>query len=238
MFKDTKGPVGAVEQGKQDTFSLIESMEDRPMDASTTPGSMDGPMDGSMDGPMDAPTTPGQMDEPIAPTPAPTTPMAPVSSQPNANGGESTEKKPECDTCGESKCDKCEESTCDTCGKSKCDKCGKSKCDTCGKSKCNKCAGKEGFFGMLAEGMTDVPEECPKCDKKKSKTNMDKWRYTLITTILFLIVVNPMTYKFVNYLAMGFFKIADKTGCPTMLGIFIHAIVFTLLLRGIMELKI
>ena len=206
MFKDTKGPVGAVEQGKQDTFSLIESMEGGPMEP-TTPGPMDGP-------------------------------MAPVSSQPNANGGESTEEKPECDTCGESKCDKCEESTCDTCGKSKCDKCGKSKCDACGKSKCNKCAGKEGFFGMLAEGMTDVPEECPKCDKKKSKTNMDKWRYTLITTILFLIVVNPMTYKFVNYLAMGFFKIADKTGCPTMLGIFIHAIVFTLLLRGIMELKI
>jgi len=218
MFKDTKGPIGAVEQGKQDTFSLIESMEDRPMDGSMAPT-----------------PAPGQMDEPIAPTPASTTP---ASSQPNANGGESTEKKPECDTCGESKCDKCEESTCDTCGKSKCDKCGKSKCDACGKSKCNKCAGKEGFFGMLAEGMTDVPEECPKCDKKKSKTNMDKWRYTLITTILFLIVVNPMTYKFVNYLAMGFFKIADKTGCPTMLGIFIHAIVFTLLLRGIMELKI
>jgi hypothetical protein len=214
MFKDTKGPVGAVEQGKQDTFSLIESMENKPNEMED----------------LSVPMTP----------PPPTThaPMAPVSSQPNANGGESTEEKPECDTCGESKCDKCEESTCDTCGKSKCDKCGKSKCDACGKSKCNKCAGKEGFFGMLAEGMTDVPEECPKCDKKKSKTNMDKWRYTLITTILFLIVVNPMTYKFVNYLAMGFFKIADKTGCPTMLGIFIHAIVFTLLLRGIMELKI
>lgn len=232
MFKDTKGPVGAVEQGKQDTFSLIESMEGGPMEP-TTPGTMDGPMDAS--------TTSGPMDGSMAPTTsAPTTPgpMAPVSSQPKANGGETTEEKPECDTCGESKCDKCEESTCDTCGKSKCDKCGKSKCDTCGKSKCNKCAGREGFFGMLAEGMTDVPEECPKCDKKKSKTNMDKWRYTLITTILFLIVVNPMTYKFVNYLAMGFFKIADKTGCPTMLGIFIHAIVFTLLLRGIMELKI
>jgi hypothetical protein len=229
MFKDTKGPVGAVEQGKQDTFSLIESMEDRPMDASTTPAPTPGPMaPAPTPGPMAPAPTPGPMDGPIAP----------VSSQPKANGGESTEEKPECDTCGESKCDKCEESTCDTCGKSKCDKCGKSKCDACGKSKCNKCAGKEGFFGMLAEGMTDVPEECPKCDKKKSKTNMDKWRYTLITTILFLIVVNPMTYKFVNYLAMGFFKIADKTGCPTMLGIFIHAIVFTLLLRGIMELKI
>lgn len=223
MFKDTKGPVGAVEQGKQDTFSLIESMENKPNEMEDQ---MSVPM--TPPTPTPAPTTPGPMDGPIAP----------VSSQPKANGGESTEEKPECDTCGESKCDKCEESTCDTCGKSKCDKCGKSKCDACGKSKCNKCAGKEGFFGMLAEGMTDVPEECPKCDKKKSKTNMDKWRYTLITTILFLIVVNPMTYKFVNYLAMGFFKIADKTGCPTMLGIFIHAIVFTLLLRGIMELKI
>ena len=93
MFKDTKGPVGAVEQGKQDTFSLIESMENKPNE-------MEDPMSGSMAPTTPAPTTPG--------------PIAPVSSQPNANGGESTEEKPECDTCGESKCDKCEESTCDT----------------------------------------------------------------------------------------------------------------------------
>jgi hypothetical protein len=34
-------------------------------------------------------------------------------------------------------------------------------------------------------------------------------------------------------------KIADpKTGCPTNLGLFVHAIVFLLIVRGSMEFKI
>ena len=59
MFKDTKGPVGAVEQGKQDTFSLIESMENKPNE-----------MEDQMSGPMTPPTP-----TPAPTTPAPTTPI-------------------------------------------------------------------------------------------------------------------------------------------------------------------
>lgn len=74
--------------------------------------------------------------------------------------------------------------------------------------------------------------ECMKC---KMPTNSDKWSYTLMTTVLFLIIVNPMTYKLVQSLLGGICKIADpKTGCPTMCGIIVHAIVFTLLLRLLM----
>lgn len=66
----------------------------------------------------------------------------------------------------------------------------------------------------------------------------DKWRYTLYTTIIFLIVVNPQTYKLVNSLIGNCVKIADSTGCPTVNGILVHSIVFTLLLRYSMDLKI
>lgn len=80
--------------------------------------------------------------------------------------------------------------------------------------------------------------KCPKCDKKP--TNAEKWKYTLLTTLIFILVVHPMTYKLVQKLLGNIIgKIADiKTGCPTMLGIFVHTVVFTLLLRYIMDLDI
>tara|TARA_B100000575_G_C22952602_1_gene550888 strand:+ start:540 stop:803 length:264 start_codon:yes stop_codon:yes gene_type:complete len=71
------------------------------------------------------------------------------------------------------------------------------------------------------------------------KSNMDKWKYSLMSAIVFLVVVNPETYKLVESLLGGVVgKVADvKTGCPTELGIFVHAVVFTLVIRGLMELK-
>ena len=73
---------------------------------------------------------------------------------------------------------------------------------------------------------------------EKKVSGNDKWRYTLYTTILFLIIVNPMTYKIVNMLLGSLVKICDSKGCPTYAGIFVHAIVFTLLLRYMMDLDI
>ena len=85
--------------------------------------------------------------------------------------------------------------------------------------------------------------EEPKAEKpKKNLDNMKKWKYTLITTVIFLIIANPYTYILVNYL----FKcclgkrvvIASATGCPTMIGLILHAVVFTLLLRWVMDWKL
>lgn len=81
--------------------------------------------------------------------------------------------------------------------------------------------------------------------ESESKPELDsgrKWKYTLITTVIFLIVVHPYTYIFVNYLSKklfsGKFVIASATGCPTTLGLIVHTIVFTLLLRYVMDLKL
>lgn len=83
-------------------------------------------------------------------------------------------------------------------------------------------------------------ENCS-CDSCKNDNNnnrtYDKWRYTLYTTILFFIVVNPLTYNLTNSLLKPFVKISSN-GCPTIYGIVIHGIVFTLLLRYMMELNI
>ena len=67
-----------------------------------------------------------------------------------------------------------------------------------------------------------------------SLTSADKWKYTLYTTIIFLLVANPYTYKLVQTLLGRFVKIADKNGCPSLIGFLVHALVFTLILRAIM----
>jgi len=76
-------------------------------------------------------------------------------------------------------------------------------------------------------------------NKKEELDNMRKWKYTLITTVIFLLIVNPYTYILVDRLTMGIFgKVCSSNGCPTTVGLLLHALVFTLLLRGVMELKI
>jgi len=80
-------------------------------------------------------------------------------------------------------------------------------------------------------------KDCKKCNKKP--TSMDKWRYSFYTLLIFIIVINPITYKLVNGLLMSVFgKIADGKGCPTMMGLVIHSIVFLLLVRFVMDLDI
>jgi hypothetical protein len=66
----------------------------------------------------------------------------------------------------------------------------------------------------------------------------DKWRFTLYTVVMVVAVFNHYTYKLVNSLLGGLIgAIADKNGCPTMLGFIVHVAVFTLVLRYSMELR-
>jgi len=77
-------------------------------------------------------------------------------------------------------------------------------------------------------------------DTKKPRitepSNSDKWRFTLYTTILLLILFNPWMYILVHRLLSPLVgPIANKEGCPTMLGFIVHAIVFTIVLRLLMR---
>jgi len=70
---------------------------------------------------------------------------------------------------------------------------------------------------------------------KESPSSEDKWKYTLYTTVLLIIIFNPFTYKITDGFLSGLLgHLATSTGCPTMLGFGIHVVVFTLFLRVLM----
>ena len=66
----------------------------------------------------------------------------------------------------------------------------------------------------------------------------DKWRYSVYSALVFLLISNPYTYILVNKLLGNFVKISSPNGCPTMAGLFIHAVVFAVIIRAMMELDI
>jgi len=71
--------------------------------------------------------------------------------------------------------------------------------------------------------------------KTNHPNNADKWRYTLMTTLLFLILVNPYFYKILDATLGKMVNITTSAGCPTMITVFIQAILFTIILRLLME---
>jgi len=66
-----------------------------------------------------------------------------------------------------------------------------------------------------------------------------KWQITLFSALIFLLVVHPMTYKLTQKLLGGVLgKIAEVSGCPTTLGLALHTVVYILLVRGSMDVKL
>jgi hypothetical protein len=58
---------------------------------------------------------------------------------------------------------------------------------------------------------------------------------TIQSIIVFIIVSLPFTYKLTNRLLGGIVgRLADSSGCPTTMGLFIHAIVFGLIIYCLM----
>jgi hypothetical protein len=66
-----------------------------------------------------------------------------------------------------------------------------------------------------------------------------KWQITFFSALIFLLVVHPMTYQVTQKLLGGVLgKIAEPSGCPTTLGLALHTIVYILLVRGSMDMKL
>ncbi len=58
---------------------------------------------------------------------------------------------------------------------------------------------------------------------------------TIQSIIIFIIISLPFTYRLTNRLLGGIIgKLADASGCPTGLGLFVHAIVFGLIIYVLM----
>lgn len=72
-----------------------------------------------------------------------------------------------------------------------------------------------------------------------SASSFTKWQITFFSAFLFLLVVSPYTFKLTDRCLGGIVgKIADRDGCATRLGLFIHTVVYILLVRGSMDLNL
>jgi hypothetical protein len=72
-----------------------------------------------------------------------------------------------------------------------------------------------------------------------SDSSYKKWQISIFSALIFIIVIHPYTYRLTQTILGGCFgKIAESNGCPTTLGLLIHTIVYILLVRGSMDLKL
>lgn len=69
-------------------------------------------------------------------------------------------------------------------------------------------------------------------------SNSEKWQITLFSAVLFLLVVNPFTYKVTQSLFGKILGPIAINGCPTMVGLLLHTVVYILLVRYSMDLNL
>ena len=63
----------------------------------------------------------------------------------------------------------------------------------------------------------------------------EKWKYTLYTAVVALLVFNQVAYRLVHRFLRSCVKICNKCGCPTVSGLVVQVVLFALLLRWVME---
>jgi hypothetical protein len=72
-----------------------------------------------------------------------------------------------------------------------------------------------------------------------SDSSYTKWHISIFSAFIFILVVHPYTYKFTQQMLSGFLgKLSNENGCPTTRGLALHTIVYILLVRGSMDLKL
>jgi len=69
-------------------------------------------------------------------------------------------------------------------------------------------------------------------------SSFKKWEITLFSAFIFLLVVNPYTYNVTNSLFSGLIGPIARNGCPTMVGLLLHTLVYILLVRFSMDLNL
>ena len=73
---------------------------------------------------------------------------------------------------------------------------------------------------------------------KITDSSYKKWQISFFSAFILILVINPYTYMFTQKVLGDLLgKISHTNGCPTTLGLVIHTIVFILLIRGSMNLK-
>jgi hypothetical protein len=68
----------------------------------------------------------------------------------------------------------------------------------------------------------------------ESPSSADKWRYSLYTAIVFIVISLPLTYHATSLVYKG---IRNASGGPSYIGVFLHSIVFLIIVRAMMGVK-
>ena len=70
--------------------------------------------------------------------------------------------------------------------------------------------------------------------------NKEKWIISAYSLIIYVLVTNKFTYSITNLLRFLSQKLntLDENGCPTVFGYVLHMLVFFLLVRLLMEIKL
>jgi hypothetical protein len=64
---------------------------------------------------------------------------------------------------------------------------------------------------------------------------LEKFLISVLSAVLFFIVAHPQTFLLVRGLVGDW--VSNATGCPTILGLLLHSIVFFFLVWGLMKIK-
>ena len=69
-------------------------------------------------------------------------------------------------------------------------------------------------------------------------SSSQKWQITFFSAVIFLLIVNPFTYKLTNSIFRSLLGPISVNGCPTFVGLALHTIVYILLVRYSMDLNL
>lgn len=73
-------------------------------------------------------------------------------------------------------------------------------------------------------------------NKNKSYSDADKWRVSILSGFIFLLISAPFTYDLVDRLLSPLgLNIVNAPGCPSTLGLVVHTVVFILVIRLLMR---
>jgi hypothetical protein len=61
-----------------------------------------------------------------------------------------------------------------------------------------------------------------------------KIKYSFYSTLVFFLVANPETFKFMQQIFGSFITIASIGGCPTVNGFFLHTFLFFIVMLALM----
>ena len=68
----------------------------------------------------------------------------------------------------------------------------------------------------------------------KSSKEGKKWLICLMAALLFILIASPFMYKCTGFIFSKLTLTTEQNGCPNFIGLIIHAIIFSILIRVMM----